>query len=627
MCGIVGYIGPKKVVPVILEGLKRLEYRGYDSAGIAVGKPSSETLEVWRAPGKLANLEELLHEHPLEGTFGIGHTRWATHGRPTEENAHPHRDCTGRIVVVHNGIVENYLELKRELAALGHKFVTETDTEIIAHLIEQIQRQAKSEGRPILLDETLRRAVRRLTGAFALGVLSAAEPDKIVAARLGPPVIIGVGEREYFVASDVPGILHHTRNIYFLADGDMAIITRDGVELTDFDGHPIKRELTRIQWDPIQAEKGGYKHFMLKEIWEQPRAMTDTTLGRVSFDSGNVFLGEMEIGDDELARASSINIAACGTSWHAALTGKYMIERLARLPVDVDYASEYRYRSPIADPNSLGLLITQSGETADTLAAQREMKALGSKTVAICNVVGAMVAREAHGAIYTHAGPEIGVASTKAFTSQLTALFLLALKLGQLRGRLNKDQSIELITELGRIPARIEEVLRSRSAQCESLAKDFATARDFLYLGRGIHFPIALEGALKLKEISYIHAEGYPAGEMKHGPNALIDESLPVVVIATRDSADAASKLRYEKTLSNIQEVTARSGRVIAVATEGDASIGDLVEHVIHIPHAPELLSPLIEIVPLQLLAYYIAVRRGCDVDQPRNLAKSVTVE
>jgi len=627
MCGIVGYVGPKKVVPIIIEGLRRLEYRGYDSAGIAVGSPTSDKLEIWRAPGKLANLEEVLHDHPLQGTFGIGHTRWATHGRPTEENAHPHRDCTGRIVVVHNGIVENYLELKRELTALGHKFVTETDTEVIAHLIEQIQRQAKSEGRPILLEAALRLAVRRLTGAFALGVLSAAEPDKIVAARLGPPVIVGVGEGEYFVASDVPGILHHTRNIYFLADGDMAIITRNGVELTDFDGHPIERELTRIQWDPVQAEKGGYKHFMLKEIWEQPRAITDTTRGRVSLDSGNVFLGEMEIGDDELARATSINIAACGTSWHAALTAKYMIERLARLPVDVDYASEYRYRDPIADPNALGLLITQSGETADTLAAQREMKALGSKTVAICNVVGAMVAREAHGAIYTHAGPEIGVASTKAFTAQLTALFLLALKLGQLRGHLSKDQSIELISELSRIPAKIEEILRARTAQCEALAKDFATSRDFLYLGRGIHFPIALEGALKLKEISYIHAEGYPAGEMKHGPNALIDETLPVVVIVTRDSTDAASKLRYEKTLSNIQEVTARSGRVIAIATEGDASIGDLVEHVIHIPHAPELLSPLIEIVPLQLLAYYIAVRRGCDVDHPRNLAKSVTVE
>jgi glucosamine--fructose-6-phosphate aminotransferase (isomerizing) len=607
MCGIVGYVGPKKVVPVILEGLRRLEYRGYDSAGIAVGSPTSSTLEVRRAPGKLANLEEVLREHPLDGSFGIGHTRWATHGRPTEENAHPHRDCTGRIVVVHNGIVENYLELKRELTGQGHKFVTETDTEIIAHLIEQVQQEAERAGEPIPLEAAVRRAVKRLTGAFALGVLSAAEPDKIVAARLGPPVVVGVGEGESFVASDVPGILHHTRNIYFLADGDMA--------------------LTRIQWDPIQAEKGGYKHFMLKEIWEQPRAVRDTTLGRVSLDSGKVYLGEMKIADEELALASSINIAACGTSWHAALTGKYMIERLARLPVDVDYASEYRYRNPIPDRNALGLLITQSGETADTLAAQREMIALGSKTVAICNVVDAMVAREAHGAIYTHAGPEIGVASTKAFTAQLTALFLLALKLGQLRGRLDAAQSIALIEELSRIPAKIEEALRERSAQCEQLARDFSTARDFLYLGRGVHFPIALEGALKLKEISYIHAEGYPAGEMKHGPNALIDETLPVVVLATRDESDPASRLRYEKTLSNIQEVTARSGRVIAVATEGDTTIGILVEHVIHIPPAIELLSPLIEIVPLQLLAYYIAVRRGCDVDQPRNLAKSVTVE
>jgi glucosamine--fructose-6-phosphate aminotransferase (isomerizing) len=567
----------------------------------------------------------VLREHPLEGTYGIGHTRWATHGRPTEENAHPHRDCTGRIVVVHNGIVENYLELKRELIAQGHKFVTETDTEIIAHLIEQVQKDAA--GAPLLLEDAVRIAVKRLTGAFALGVLSASEPDKIIAARSGPPVVIGLGEGESFIASDVPGILHHTRNIYFLADGDMAILTLAGVALTDFEGKPIQRAVTRIQWDPIQAEKGGYKHFMLKEIWEQPRAIRDTTLGRVSLDSGKVFLGEMKLTDDELAQAASINIAACGTSWHAALTGKYMIERLARLPVDVDYASEYRYRNPIADPSALGLLITQSGETADTLAAQREMISLGSKTVAICNVVDAMVAREAHGAIYTHAGPEIGVASTKAFTAQLTALFLLALKLGQLRGKLDVAESVTLIEQLSRIPGKIEEVLRARSAQCEQLAKDFSTARDFLYLGRGIHFPIALEGALKLKEISYIHAEGYPAGEMKHGPNALIDETLPVVVLATRDETDPASKLRYEKTLSNIQEVTARSGRVIAVATEGDATISGLVEHVIEIPPAPELLSPLIEIVPLQLLAYYIAVRRGCDVDQPRNLAKSVTVE
>jgi glutamine---fructose-6-phosphate transaminase (isomerizing) len=627
MCGIVGYVGRKEVVPVIIEGLRRLEYRGYDSAGIAVGGPDSTLLQVCRAPGKLQKLEDVLHDKPLKGTFGIGHTRWATHGRPTEENAHPHRDCSGRIVVVHNGIVENYLALKRELIAQGHKFVTETDTEIIAHLIEQVQKDAEAAGKPLKLEDAVRRAVKRLTGAFALGVLSSAEPDKIIAARLGPPVVIGVGEGEYFVASDVPGILHHTRNMYFLADGDMAILTPEGVTLTNFEGKPITRELQRIAWDPIQAEKGGYKHFMLKEIWEQPRAIRDTTLGRFSLDSGKVYLGEMDIDDEELAAASSINIAACGTSWHAAMAGKYMIERLARLPVDVDYASEYRYRNPIPDRNALGLLITQSGETADTLAAQREMIALGSKTVAICNVVGAMVAREAHGAIYTHAGPEIGVASTKAFTAQLTALFLLALKLGQLRGRLDKERSVALMEELSRLPAKIEEALRTCSPQCEQLAKDFANVRDFLYLGRGIHFPIALEGALKLKEISYIHAEGYPAGEMKHGPNALIDETLPVVVLATRDESDPASKLRYEKTLSNIQEVTARSGRVIAIATEGDTTLRDLVEHVIYIPPAMELLSPIVEIVPLQLLAYYIAVRRGCDVDQPRNLAKSVTVE
>jgi glucosamine--fructose-6-phosphate aminotransferase (isomerizing) len=642
MCGIVGYVGPKPVVPVILEGLRRLEYRGYDSSGIATGTRGEPKLDIRRAPGKLRNIEQVLKDHPLHGSYGIGHTRWATHGRPTEENAHPHRDCTGRIVVVHNGIVENYLELKRELTAQGHIFVTETDTEVIAHLIEQIQKErslppSTEAGAPgldsqtwvptISLEEAVRRAVKRLTGAFALGVLSSLEPDKIVAARLGPPVVIGIGEGEYFVASDVPGILHHTRNIVFLNDGEMAILTLAGVELTDFSGKPLPLKIQRVLWDPIQAEKGGFKHFMLKEIWEQPRAIRDTTLGRVSLETGQVFLNEMAIPAEELAKITSINIAACGTSWHAATAGKYMIERLARIPVEVDYASEYRYRDPIADPNALGLLITQSGETADTLAAQREMIALGSKTVAICNVVGAMITRDANGTIYTHAGPEIGVASTKAFSSQITALFLFALHLAQVRGTLSPDQSLSLVDELSRIPAKINEMLTRISAQCEELAKSFSTARDFLYLGRGIHFPIALEGALKLKEISYIHAEGYPAGEMKHGPNALIDETLPVVVLATQDPGDPGSRLRYEKTLSNVQEVTARSGRVIAIAVEGQQDIAQLVEHVITIPKAPELLLPLLEIVPLQLLAYYIAVRRGCDVDQPRNLAKSVTVE
>jgi glucosamine--fructose-6-phosphate aminotransferase (isomerizing) len=627
MCGIVGYVGPKKPVPIIIEGLRRLEYRGYDSAGIAVGNEAHDPLQLRRAAGKLKNLEEAIRENPLEGSYGIGHTRWATHGRPTEENAHPHRDCTGRIVVVHNGIVENYLQLKRELQAAGHTFVTDTDTEIIAHLIEQELASAAESGKTLLLEDAVRRTVRHLTGAFAIGIISADEPDKIVAARNGPPAVVGLGDGEYFMASDVPGILHHTRDLYFLGDGEMAVITRNGVALTDFHGKPLVMKVQRILWDPIQAEKGGYKHFMLKEIFEQPRAIRDTTLGRISLETGKVFLDEMKIDDEEFRQASGINIAACGTSWHAALAGKYMIERLARVPVEVDYASEYRYRDPIADPKAIGLLITQSGETADTLAAQREMIAKGSKTVAICNVVGAMVAREAHGTIYTHAGPEIGVASTKAFTSQLVALFLFALHLAQKRATISEKESVELANALGRLPGKVEEILRSVDRECEQLAKSYANARDFLYLGRGIHFPIALEGALKLKEISYIHAEGYPAGEMKHGPNALIDETLPVVVLATKDDCNNDSKLRYEKTLSNIQEVTARSGKVIAVAIEGDEHIKELVDHVLYVPSAPELLQPVLDTIPLQLLAYHFAVRRGCDVDQPRNLAKSVTVE
>jgi glucosamine--fructose-6-phosphate aminotransferase (isomerizing) len=626
MCGIVGYVGPKDVVSVILEGLRRLEYRGYDSAGIAVGS-AGHGLELRRAPGKLRNLEEVIRQHPLHGSYGIGHTRWATHGRPTEENAHPHRDCTGRIVVVHNGIVENYLELKRELTEEGHTFVTETDTEVIAHMIEQELRSAESSGKTMLLDDAVRRAARRLTGAYAISVISADAPDTIVSARNGPPVVVGVGEGESFVASDVPGILHHTRMMYFMADGDVAVVTAEGVKFTNLAGDPVERKVEKILWDPIQAEKGGYKHFMLKEIFEQPRSVRDTTLGRISLETGEVFLGEMKITDDQFRAATQVNIAACGTSWHSALASKYMIERLARVPTEVDYASEYRYRDPIADPRALGLLITQSGETADTLAAQREMIAKGSMTIAICNVVGSMVAREAHGTIYTHAGPEIGVASTKAFTAQLTALFLFALHLAQKRGTISPAESAALVDELSRIPGKIEEVLRQREGECRLLAKVYSSASNFLFLGRGIHFPIALEGALKLKEISYIHAEGYPAGEMKHGPNALIDEALPVVVLATNDASSPESMLRYEKTLSNIQEVTARSGRVIAIATEGNKQIHELVEDVIYVPQAPELLAPLIEVVPLQLLAYYIAVRRGCDVDQPRNLAKSVTVE
>jgi glutamine---fructose-6-phosphate transaminase (isomerizing) len=624
MCGIVGYVGKKEVVPVIIDGLRRLEYRGYDSAGIAVCG-NGHGLQVRRAEGKLRNLEEVIRHQPLEGTYGIGHTRWATHGRPTEENAHPHRDCTGRIVVVHNGIIENYVALKKKLIAQGHKFTTETDTEVIAHLVEEYFLKS-GNGQRLSLEEAVRKAVSELTGVFALGVISADAPNKIVAARNGPPAVIGLGKDEYFVASDIPAILNHTRDLFFLNDGDIAVVTPEGVKLTDFKGNPITRQVQRVTWDPIMAEKGGFKHFMLKEIFEQPRAVRDTTLGRISQETGKIFLDEMQISPEEFKATKKINIAACGTSWHAALAGKFMIERLARVPVEVDYASEWRYRDPIIAPDNITMLISQSGETADTIAAQREAKAKGSKTLVICTVVGSMMTREASGTIYTHAGPEIGVASTKAFTAQLTALYLFAMYLAELRGAITGDQARQAVYELTRIPGKLEHLLTHEEV-AELLSREYGRAQDFLFLGRGIHYPIALEGALKLKEISYIHAEGYPAGEMKHGPNALIDENLPVVIIATRDVNDTLSMTRYEKTMSNLEEVKARSGRVIAVATEGDDEIKKAADHVLYVPAAPDELSPILEIVPLQLLAYHIAVRRGCDVDQPRNLAKSVTVE
>src|SRR3954471_13289220 len=617
MCGIVGYIGTQRAVPIILEGLKRLEYRGYDSAGLAV-YCADDQLQIRRAKGKLRNLEQAIQLNPVDGAFGIGHTRWATHGRPTEENAHPHRDCKGNVVVVHNGIVENYLALKEQLQAEGHEFKTETDTEVIAHLVEK-----HFQGN---LEAAVRTAVKELSGGFALAVISASDPHKIVAARNGPPVVIGIGNNEYFVASDVPAILAHTQDMFFLADGDMAVLTKSGVQVTDFDGRPVSRQVSHILWNPIEAEKGGYQHFMLKEIFEQPRAVRDTTLGRVGQETGRIFLDEMDIAAAEFARFRQVRIIACGTSWHAALAGKFMIERLARLHVDVDYGSEFRYRDPIVSDDTLTVVISQSGETADTLAAQREAKLKGSKTVAICNVVGSMITREAAGTIYTHAGPEIGVASTKAFTCQLTALFILAMHLGQSNGYLDESSSRCLVQELLRLPGKLETGL-SNDAVYEALARRLHHSKDALFLGRGIHYPIALEGALKLKEISYIHAEGYPAGEMKHGPNALIDENLPVVVIATRDEKNPGSMLRYEKTISNLKEVKARSGVVIALATDGDEEIKEAADHVLYVPPAPEELSPILEIVPLQLLAYHIAVRRGCDVDQPRNLAKSVTVE
>jgi len=614
MCGIIGYIGPKNVVTVLVDGLRKLEYRGYDSAGVAVVHDGAVSLR--RSAGKLSNLESTIVSDPLVGEYGVGHTRWATHGRPTEENAHPHRDCTGKIVVVHNGIIENYLDLKRELQREGHRFVTETDTEIVAHLVE---REMRDDG----LENACRRALLLMRGLFALVLISADDPEKIVAVRNGPPLVVGLGEGEFFVASDTPAILSHTRDMVFLGDEEMAVVTRRGVDFTDFFGRSVSHTTQRVLWDPIMAEKAGFKHFMLKEIFEQPTAVRETVLGRVSQDTGTVFLEELQLTDATLAAIDRITILACGTSWHAGLVGKFMIERLARVPVEVDYSSEYRYRHPIVGHRTLAVVITQSGETADTLAALREAKRECAASVAICNVVGSMATRETDGTLYTHAGPEIGVASTKAFTSQLVALYLLALRLAHVRGTITMDASRRHIDALLQLPLLLEQTLKLAPA-IEQVTGRFYQRKDFLYLGRGMNYPIALEGALKLKEISYIHAEGYPAGEMKHGPIALIDEDLPVVVIAPRDDV-------FEKMVGNIQEVKARGGAIVALTTHGDdtlESILDLSRDVIlALPEAPELLAPIVNVVPLQLLAYDIAVRLGCDVDQPRNLAKSVTVE
>ena len=614
MCGIIGYIGSKPVVPVLIDGLRRLEYRGYDSAGVAVVRNGH--IDLRRSAGKLARLEEVIAATPIEGEYGIGHTRWATHGRPTEENAHPHRDCTGRIVVVHNGIIENYLDLKHQLQKEGHTFVTETDTEIVAHLVE---REMKDDG----LENAVRRALLYMRGLFALVLISADDPEKIVTVRNGPPIVVGLGEGEFFVASDIPAILSHTRDVVFLGDEEMAIITPGGVAFTDYSGRAVSKTSTRVSWDPVMAEKAGYKHFMLKEIFEQPWAVKETVLGRASQESGKVYLHEIEIPDQALRDVERIVILACGTSWHAALVAKFLFETLARVPVDVDYGSEYRYRDPIVPRNTLAVVITQSGETADTLAALREAKKKGALSIAVCNVVGSMATRETDGTVYTHAGPEIGVASTKAFTTQIIALHLLAMYLGQLRGTLSLEASKPHIEGLSQLPLLMEETLRCEPIT-EEIARRFYQRSDFLYLGRGINYPIALEGALKLKEISYIHAEGYPAGEMKHGPIALIDEQMPVVTIAPDDHV-------FEKMIGNIQEAKARGGSVVALTTAGHRSIRELLDPVqdflIEVPASRPLLTPVLMVVPLQLLAYHIAVRRGCDVDQPRNLAKSVTVE
>ena len=614
MCGIIGYIGEKEVVPVLIDGLRRLEYRGYDSAGIALVRDGQ--IEVRRSAGKLARLEEVIRTQPITGDYGVGHTRWATHGRPTEENAHPHRDCTGRIVVVHNGIIENHLDLKRQLEAEGHRFETETDTEVVAHLVE---RERRDDG----LENAVRRALQRLRGLFGVVLVAADEPGKIIAVRKGPPIVVGMGDGEFLVASDIPAVLSHTRDVVFLADEEMAIITKSHVTFTDFAGQEVSKATQRIQWDPVMAEKAGYRHFMLKEIFEQPWAVQETVLGRISEEHGTVILGELEITDDELRAVDQVVILACGTSWHAGLVGKFLIEQLARLRVDVDYGSEYRYRNPIVGNRTLAVVITQSGETADTLAALREARSNGAKSVAICNVVGSMATRDADGTVYTHAGPEIGVASTKAFTSQLVALNLLALHLGRVHGTVDDEEARRQIEALTQLPGLIQHTLRCDNGVA-AIAKRFYRRTNFLYLGRGINYPIALEGALKLKEISYIHAEGYPAGEMKHGPIALIDESMPVVALVPSGPV-------FEKMMSNLQEAKTRGGSIIVVSDTDPAAFADVLDPerdcIVPIPPSHPLLTPLLMVVPLQLLAYHIAVLRGCDVDQPRNLAKSVTVE
>jgi glucosamine--fructose-6-phosphate aminotransferase (isomerizing) len=615
MCGIVGYVGTRDAVPVIVEGLRRLEYRGYDSAGVAV--VDENRLSRRRSVGKLKNLEDSLRAEPLKGAFGIGHTRWATHGRPSEENAHPHQDCKGELVVVHNGIIENYLPLKSRLGAAGHKFVTQTDTEVVAHLVE-----SHMDGRGSL-EDAVRKALGEMEGIYALVIMHSAEPQKLVAARRGPPLVVGLGDGEHFLASDIPALLPYTRDFLFLDDGDVVVVTPKSVRITDAEGREVRRAPQRIAWDPVQAEKGGYRHFMLKEIHEQPRAVRDTLLGRIGLEEGEVHLEELGQAADELKRAKRVLLLACGTSWHAALVGKYLLEQVAQVPAEVDYGSEFRYRTPIVGPATLAVAISQSGETADTLAAFREAKKLGALPIAICNVQGSMLTREAEGTLLTHAGPEIGVASTKAFTSQLVALALLALHLGRLKGTLTAERCRELLGSLSKVPHLMENTLLV-SPRMEEMSKSFAQAQDFLFLGRGINYPIALEGALKLKEISYIHAEGYPAGEMKHGPIALIDESMPVVALCPPGRT-------YEKMLSNVQEVKARGGRILAVTAQGDTALRKILElptdAIVDVPPVDEVWSPLLTVLPLQLLAYHTAVRAGRDVDQPRNLAKSVTVE
>lgn len=608
MCGIMGYIGPKNAVPILMEGLKRLEYRGYDSAGLAIVHAGK--LEIKRSSGKLSNLETLVAHTPLKAHIGLGHIRWATHGRPTSENAHPHK--AGRLALVHNGIIENYLALKEKLKALGHTFKSETDTEVIAHLIQNYYQGD--------LEQAVRKALQEVEGAYALGVICLDEPDRIVAARYDSPLVVGEGEGENFIASDIPALLSHTRQVVFLENEEMAVLTSQGVNFTRLSGQPIVKEKKKVLWDPVMAEKEGYKHFMLKEIFEQPRAVRDTIRGRISLDRGEVALPQINLTQEKLNKFNKVYLVACGTSWHAALVGKFIFEELCNLPTEVDIASEFRYRNSLIGSDSLFIAISQSGETADTLAALREAKQKKATTLSIVNVVDSSIARESDGVLYTHSGPEICVASTKAFTTQMVALYLLALFIGQGRETLTLEKSKLLLNDLVKLPQLMERLLDD-NPKIERIAKLYSEKRDFLYLGRGINYPLALEGALKLKELSYIHAEGYPAGEMKHGPIALIDKEMPVLVIAPDHERI------YQKVISNIEEVKARDGIVIALATEGNSQIAEKADHTLYLPVASAYLMPILVAIPLQLLAYFIAVLRGCDVDQPRNLAKSVTVE
>jgi glucosamine--fructose-6-phosphate aminotransferase (isomerizing) len=613
MCGIVGYAGRRDCVPLILGGLRRLEYRGYDSAGLAVVNGRGE-FDVRRSEGKMENIEALVARQPLEGRMGLGHTRWATHGRPCEENSHPHRDCTGRVAVVHNGIIENYAELKADLSAAGHKFVTETDTEVVAHLIEDRIRDGAD------LAGALRETARRLEGIFSIVAAHAGSPDRLAAAKQGPPLLLGIGEGERFVASDIPALLPYTRDMLFLEDGEVAQITADSHALWDFAGKSIPRESVRITWDPVMAEKGGYRHFMLKEIFEQPAAVRETLSGRLNLETGEVNLEEANLDEPYVRGLARVHLVACGTSWHAALVGKRYIETLAGVPCEVDYGSEYRHRETLAGPDTLFLGVSQSGETADTLAAVQSARAQGARVLSVCNVQGSMMARKSDGVVYTHAGPEIGVASTKAFTAQLAALYLIALYLGRRRGRLSAADSIRAARELARLPHAMETWLQERTSVVEEAARKYKDVKSFLYLGRGLNYPLALEGALKLKEISYIHAEGYPAGEMKHGPIALIDAQFPTMALVFDDGLRA-------KMLSNVEEIRARGGPVLAVVDAEREDIRAKADALIVLPKTPAMLTPFMAALPLQLFAYHVAVLRGCDVDQPRNLAKSVTVE